>query len=182
MFTGAFAIFLAILLLAEDVLVLGFGREAAVGVTALIVVAFAQLFSSSVGPTPRMLAMTDNQNVAMVATAVASVVGVVVSFVLIGLAPTPEQKILGAAVGMASAIVTENAATLLAVRRRLGFWPYNLAWLKPLVAGLAAAAAAYFVGVLVPLPVLPTLAVSGAVFGLVYLALLFVLGLSATDK
>jgi O-antigen/teichoic acid export membrane protein len=181
-FTGAFAIFLAILLLAEDVLVLGFGREAAVGVTALIVVAFAQLFSSSVGPTPRMLAMTDNQNVAMVATAVASVVGVVVSFVLIGLAPTPEQKILGAAVGMASAIVTENAATLLAVRRRLGFWPYNLAWMKPLIAGLAAAALAFVVGLLLPLPALLKIAVVGGVFGVAYLALLLLLGLNDTDK
>jgi O-antigen/teichoic acid export membrane protein len=181
-FTGAFAIFLAILLLAEDVLVLGFGREAAVGVTALIVVAFAQLFSSSVGPTPRMLAMTDNQNVAMVATAVASVVGVVVSFVLIGLAPTPEQKILGAAVGMASAIVTENAATLLAVRRRLGFWPYNLAWMKPLIAGLAAAVLAFVVGLLLPLPALLKIAVVGGIFGLGYLALLLIFGLNDTDR
>jgi O-antigen/teichoic acid export membrane protein len=181
-FTGAFAIFLAILLLAEDVLVLGFGREAAVGVTALVVVAFAQLFSSSVGPTPRMLAMTDNQNVAMVATAVASVVGVVVSFVLIGLAPTPEQKILGAAVGMAAAIVTENAATLVAVRRRLGFWPYNLAWMKPLIAGLAAAALAFVVGLVMSLPALLKIAVVGGVFGVAYLALLFLLGLNDTDK
>jgi O-antigen/teichoic acid export membrane protein len=181
-FTGAFAIFLVILLLAEDVLVLGFGREAAVGVTALIVVAFAQLFSSSVGPTPRMLAMTDNQNVAMVATAVASVVGVVVSFVLIGLAPTPEQKILGAAVGMSSAILTENTATLLAVKRRLGFWPYNLAWMKPLAAGLAAAALAFVVGLLLPLPALLKIALVGGVFGVAYLVLLLLLGLNDTDR
>lgn len=181
-FTGAFAIFLVILLLAEDVLVLGFGREAAVGVTALIVVAFAQLFSSSVGPTPRMLAMTDNQNVAMVATAVASVVGVVVSFVLIGLAPTSEQKILGAGVGMASAILTENTATLLAVKRRLGFWPYNLAWMKPLAAGLAAAALAFVVGLLLPLPAFLKIAVVGGVFGAAYLVLLLLLGLNETDR
>ncbi len=181
-FTGGFAIFLVILLLAEDVLTLGFGVEAATGVTALIVVAFAQLFSSSVGPTPRMLAMTDNQNIAMIATAAASVVGVVVSVVLVGLAEGPEGQILGAAVGMASAIVTENASTLLAVKRRLGFWPYNLAWSKPLVAGLVSAALAYVAGLLLPLPILLTIAVVGAVFGLSYLALLLILGLSATDR
>jgi hypothetical protein len=118
----------------------------------------------------------------MVATAVASVVGVVVSFVLIGLAPTPEQKILGAAVGMAAAIVTENAATLVAVRRRLGFWPYNLAWMKPLIAGLAAAALAFVVGLVMSLPALLKIAVVGGVFGVAYLALLFLMGLNDTDK
>jgi O-antigen/teichoic acid export membrane protein len=181
-FTGAFALFMVILLLAEDVLVLGFGREAAIGVVALIVVAFAQLFSSSVGPTPRMLAMTDNQNIAMVATAAASLVGVAVSFALIGLAPTSEGKILGAAVGMASAIVTENAATLLAVKRRLGFWPYNVAWIKPLAAGLISAAVAYLAGLLLSLPAIFNIAVVGAVFGVGYLALLLVFGLNDTDR
>lgn len=97
---------------------------------------------------------------------------------LIYLSPTPEGKILGAAIGTATGIVVENTATLLAVRRRLGFWPYNLAWAKPLVAGLVAAALAYLVGLLLPLPVLLTLVAAGAVFGVVYLALLLLLGLS----
>jgi O-antigen/teichoic acid export membrane protein len=109
-------------------------------------------------------------------------VGVVVSFVLIGLAPTPEQKILGAAAGMSSAILTENTATLLAVKRRLGFWPYNLAWMKPLAAGLAAAALAFVVGLLLPLPALLTIAVVGGVFGVAYLVLLLLLGLNDTDR
>jgi O-antigen/teichoic acid export membrane protein len=180
-FTGAFAMFLLIVVLADEVLAV-FGPAYVAGVAALIIVAFAQLYSSSVGPTPRMLAMTENQNVVMVATAVAAVIGLSVSVILIWSASTSEGKILGAAIGMATGIVVENTATLLAVRRRLGFWPYNLAWLKPLVAGLAAAAAAYLVGVLVPLPVLPTLAVASAVLGLIYLALLFVFGLSTTDR
>ena len=180
-FTGAFAIFLLIVVLADDVLAV-FGPAYVAGNTALIIVAFAQLYSSSVGPTPRMLAMTENQNVVMVATAVAALIGLSGSIVLIWSASTSEGKILGAAIGMATGIVVENTATLLVVRRRLGFWPYNLAWLKPLAAGLLAAAAAYLVGALVPLPVLLTLAVSGAVFGVIYLALLFLLGLSTTDR
>jgi O-antigen/teichoic acid export membrane protein len=181
-FTGAFALFLVIVLLADDVLTLGFGRGAAIGVTALIIVAFAQLFSSSVGPTPRMLAMTDNQNIAMIATGAASLVGVAVSFAAIGLAPTSEGKILGAAIGMASAIVAENAATLLAVKRRLNFWPYNLAWLKPLGAGLISAGLAYLVGILLSLPSILNVAVVGAVFGVAYLILLYLFGLNETDK
>jgi O-antigen/teichoic acid export membrane protein len=180
-FTGAFAIFLLIVVLAREVLAV-FGQEYVSGVAALIIVALAQLYSSSVGPTPRMLAMTENQNVAMVATAVAALIGLAVSTTLIWIAPTTEHKILGAAVGMASGIVTENTATLLAVRLRLGFWPYNFAWIKPLAAGLVAATIAYLVGLFVPLPAILTIVVVGAVFGIAYLALLLLFGLNDTDR
>jgi O-antigen/teichoic acid export membrane protein len=180
-FTGGFGLFLLIVVLANEVLAV-FGERYVEGVAALVIVGFAQLYSSSVGPTPRMLAMTENQHVVMVATAVAAVVGLAVSILLIWTAPTPEGKILGAAIGMAAGIITENTATLLAVRRRLGFWPYNLAWIKPLAAGLISAALAYLVGLFVSLPVLPTIAAAGVVFGVAYLSLLYLFGLSATDK
>ena len=121
--------------------------------------------------------VSNPQNVAMVATAAAAITGVVVSFALV-----PGFEILGAALGMAAAIVTENTATLLAVRHRLGFWPYNWAWLKPLAAGLIAAAVAYFVNLLLPLPALLAIAAVGAVFGVGYLALLLLFGLNETDK
>jgi O-antigen/teichoic acid export membrane protein len=180
-FTGAFAIFLVIVLLSQEILAV-FGREYVSGVAALIIVALAQLFSSSVGPTPRMLAMTDNQNVVMVATAAAALTGLAVSVALIWAGPTPEQKILGAAIGMASGIITENAATLLAVRRRLGFWPYDPAWIKPLAAGLIAATAAYLLGLVLSLPAILAIAVVGGVFGVGYLALLLLFGLNETDR
>ncbi|ABG05601.1 polysaccharide biosynthesis protein [Rubrobacter xylanophilus DSM 9941] len=181
-FMGAFAIFMVILLLSHEILAL-FGGDFTAGWAALILVAFAQLYSSSVGPTPRMLAMTDNQNVVMFATATAALVGVAVSALLVGLASTPDAKILGAAVGMSSAIISENTLTLAAVRRRLGFWPYNAEWLKPLAAGVLAAGAAYLLGLVLPFSAaIPTIAVVGAAFGLVYLALLLLFGLSPTDR
>jgi O-antigen/teichoic acid export membrane protein len=125
-----------------------------------------------------MLAMTGNQNLAMVATAAAALVGVGVSFALV-----PGLGMLGAALGMASAIVTENTATMLGVRWRLGIWPYNWAWLKPIAAGLLAAAGAFLAGFVLPLPgVLATIAVVGAAFGAGYLALLLLFGLNDTDR
>jgi O-antigen/teichoic acid export membrane protein len=176
-FTGAFAIFLPILLLSREILAI-FGPAFTAGWTALIIVAAAQLYSSSVGPTPRMLAMTGNQNLAMVATAAAALLGVGVSLALV-----PNFGMRGAALGMAAAIVAENTGTMLGVRWRLGFWPYNWAWLKPLAAGLLAAAAAYLAGMVLPLPgFLATIAVVGAVFGVGYLALLLLFGLSDTDR
>jgi len=104
-------------------------------------------------------------------------VGVAVSFALV-----PSLSILGAALGMSAAIITENTGTMLAVKRRLGFWPYNWTWLKPLAAGLAAAAAAFLVKLVLPLPVIPTVLVVGAIFGLGYLVLLLLFGLNDTDR
>ncbi len=177
-FTGAFALFLVIVVFAPQVMAV-FGERFRQGVVALIIVAVAQLYSSSVGPAPRMLAMTGNQNFAMIATSVAAVTGVVVSLILI-----PRYEILGAAIGMATAIITENTGTMAAVKWRLGFWPFNLAWLKPLAAGAIAAGVTYGITLLVTLPggPIPNVMVFGSLLGVLFLALLFLFGLSDTDK
>ena len=177
-FTGAFVLFLVIVVFAPQVMSV-FGASFGQGVTALVIVAVAQLYSSSVGPAPRMLAMTGNQNFAMIATSVAAVTGVVVSLILI-----PRYEILGAAIGMATAIITENTGTMVAVKWRLGFWPFNLAWLKPLAAGAIAAGATYLVSALATLPggPIPNVMVFGGFLGVLFLALLFLFGLSDTDK
>jgi O-antigen/teichoic acid export membrane protein len=177
-FTGAFALFLVIVVFAPQVMSV-FGERFSEGVIALIIVAIAQLYSSSVGPAPRMLAMTGNQNFAMIAASAAAVTGVVVSLILI-----PRYEILGAAIGMATAITTENTGTMAAVKWRLGFWPFNLAWLKPLAAGAIAATATYLVTLFVTLPggPIPNVMVFGGFLGVLFLGLLFLFGLSETDK
>jgi O-antigen/teichoic acid export membrane protein len=164
-----------------------FGPAFGAGVTALIIVAVAQLYSSSVGPAPRMLAMTDNQNYAMIATSVAAVTGVIVSLILI-----PRYEVLGAAIGMATAIIVENTGTMSAVKWRLGYWPVNLMWLKPLTAGAVSGTVTYLLKVtlpldamfgFLPLPVsVPTIMVLGGFLGLLFFGLLWLLGFSETDK
>jgi O-antigen/teichoic acid export membrane protein len=177
-FTGAFAIFLLIVLLTGEILTVFGGSEYAAGATALVIVAFAQLFSTSVGPANRMLAMTDNQTVLMVITTIGALTGVAVCFALI-----PAFGMIGAAIGAAAAILTENTSTLVFVRRRLGYWPYNLVFWKPFAAGLLAAALAYAVKVLLPLPgLLFTVGAVTAVFGVSFLALLLLFGLNETDR
>jgi uncharacterized RDD family membrane protein YckC len=85
---------------------------------------------------------------------------------------------------MATAIITENTGTMGAVKWRLGFWPFNLAWLKPLAAGAIAAGATYAITALVTLPggPIPNVMVFGGFLGVLFLALLFLFGLSDTDK
>lgn len=177
-FTGAFVLFLVIVVFSPQVMAV-FGEGFREGVVALIIVAVAQLYSSSVGPAPRMLAMTGNQNYAMIATTIAAATGVVVSLVLV-----PRYGLIGAAVGMGTAIVTENTGTMAAVKWRLGFWPFNLAWLKPLAAGAIAAAATFAITAFVTLPggPIPNIMVFGGFLGVLFLGLLFLFGLSETDR
>lgn len=185
-FTGAFALFMVVVLLAEEAL-RAFGGEAFVaGWRALIICSGAQLFSTVVGPSPRMLAMTGNQNVVMTASIIGAVTGIIATVAL-----SPVFGIVGAAIGVSAAITTENAISLTMVRRRFGFWPFTPQYLKPLAAGVIGAGVAYaaklgisslgmlpggFIGVAL------TIVVTGTVFGISYVVLLLLFGLSATDR
>jgi O-antigen/teichoic acid export membrane protein len=185
-FTGALALFLVLVVFAPEVMGI-FGEAFGAGVTALVIVAVAQLFSSSIGPAPRMLAMTGNQNYAMLATSVSAITGVTVSFILI-----PRFEVMGAAIGMATAIIVENTGTMSAVKWRLGYWPFNLLWLKPLTAGVVAGVVTYLLKTtlpldaifgFLPLPVsIPTIMVVGGFMGVLFFGLLWLFGFSETDK
>src|SRR3712207_9548978 len=109
----------------------------------------------------------------MIATAIAAATGVVVSLVLV-----PRFGLIGAAIGMGTAIVTENTGTMAAVKWRLGFWPFNLAWLKPLAAGAIAAGATKAINGLVTLPggPIPKIMIFGSLLGVGFLRPLFLLG------
>jgi O-antigen/teichoic acid export membrane protein len=185
-FTGAFVLFLVIVVFGPEVMGI-FGEAFGAGVTALVIVAVAQLYSSSVGPAPRMLAMTDNQNFAMIATSVAAITGVIVSFILI-----PRFEVLGAAIGMATAIIVENTGTMSAVKWRLGYWPVNVMWLKPLTAGAISGTVTYLLKVTLPLDAMfgflpvpvsvPTIMLLGGFLGVLFFGLLWLFGFSETDK
>jgi O-antigen/teichoic acid export membrane protein len=163
-FTGAFALFLALVVFAPEVMGI-FGEAFGAGVTALIIVAVAQLFSSSIGPAPRMLA----------------------SLVLI-----PRFDVMGAAIGMATAIIVENTGTMSAVKWRLGYWPVNAMWLKPLTAGAVAGGVTYLLKVSLPLEAIfgflpvpvswPTIMLLGGFLGVLYFGLLWLFGFSDTDR
>ncbi|MDQ3508134.1 MAG: oligosaccharide flippase family protein [Actinomycetota bacterium] len=177
-FTGAFALFLVIVLLAGEILTVFGGEEFRAGLTALVIVAAAQLYSASVGPANRMLAMTGNHNILMLATVTGALTGVAVCFALI-----PSFGLVGAGFGAAAAILTENTLTLIFVKRRVGFWPYSFSFWKPLVAGIVGAGLAYSAKLALPsIGLIFTVGMVGAVFGVAFLALLLAFGLTATDR
>jgi len=134
-FTGSLAVFLLTALLSKDVLAV-FGPEFVVGWPVVIVVSLGQLFSASVGVTGKILMMTGNERRAMWSRVIATAITLAA-----GLALVPSYGLLGAATAAAAGLIAVNALTLFAVSRLLGFWPYNLLYLKPLSAGLLAAGA-----------------------------------------
>jgi O-antigen/teichoic acid export membrane protein len=176
-FTGAFAIFLVVALLSRDLLAV-FGPRYVDAWPVVALVAAAQCFSASVGPTGRMLAMTGNQRVVMGATLAATAVGLVLCVALV-----PRFGIVGAGVGAAASVVLVNVVTLTTVRRRLGYVPFNRAYLKPLLAGLLASGTILALNLVLPLPAgILTLLVLGPLFGLLFTGALLLFGLSASDK
>ena len=177
-FTGALVFFLMTALLAQDIMAV-FGPQFVYGWPVILIVAAAQLFSSSVGPAARVLAMTGNQRIVVLAT-----LGSVVAAVALNLALVPVSGIFGAAVATAAALVLVNAVTLYFVRRSLGFWPYSARYAKPAVAGLLAVVMLYVVRLV--LPPVPSGALALVVFAplflTIFVALLVTLGLSASDR
>jgi len=66
-----------------------------------------------------------------------STVGSTLAAVALDLMLVPHYSVASAT---AAAFVLANGSSLHFVRRRLGFWPYGRRYVKPLLAGLAAAA------------------------------------------
>ncbi len=177
-FTGGLVIFLISAALGRDILAV-LGPKFVSGWTVLVVISAAQLFNSSVGPTQRMLAMTRHQKILMMSTVGSAILGVITSFAL-----TPTFGALGAAVATGSAIVIGNAAMLLAVRKKLGFWPYDGRYAKPAVAGVLATAVVLLLQMTVPFlssGVLALLVLTG-LFLVVFVLLLLLMGLDASDR
>ncbi|MDQ3863737.1 MAG: polysaccharide biosynthesis C-terminal domain-containing protein, partial [Actinomycetota bacterium] len=117
---------------ARDIM-LFFGKEFARGWPVMVVICAPQLFNSSVGPTSRLLAMTGHQNAVMVSTVGGAAVA-------LNLLLVPAYGVAGAAAATAAALVLANGSSLIFVYHRLGFWPYDRRYARPLLAGLLAAA------------------------------------------
>jgi O-antigen/teichoic acid export membrane protein len=175
-FAGALAFFLLTALLAREIMAV-FGDEFVWGWPVIIVVAAAQLFSSSVGPTARVLAMTGHQRIVMVATLGSTAAAAVLNLLLV-----PAFGIFGAAVATAAAVVLVNVVTVLFVHQLLGFWPFSAYYARPIVAGLLAAAFVYLVGLVLPASGATALLVFAPLFLAVFIALLVALGLSPSDR
>lgn len=176
-FTGGFAIFLITVLLAGDIMAV-FGPEFVSGWSVMIVIAGGWLYSSSTGPSGRLLEMTGYQRIVML-----TLLGSTASTLVLAIALVPRYGIMGAGVAVATGLIMSNTVILFFVKRRLGLWPYSRRHLKPFTAGLLAAVGTYLVKLALPLSTgIPTLLVIAPLFAACFVVLILALGLSPSDR
>ncbi len=162
-----------LIVFSKDVLSL-FGQAFEGGSVALTILAIGQLVNSATGGTNSVLLMTGESRRVATNTIAYGVSLIGLTAVLI-----PLWGMTGAAVAAASSLVLVNAVRVLQVRRLQGVWPWTLATLKPVAAGLIAGLFFVLVKPYLALAYFPALALCGC---LVYVASLAILKFESDDE
>ena len=109
-----------------------FGPAYVRGYVPLVVYLGGVLVGSAVGATGWLLMMTDHQYARMVLDWLLAAINVTLTYVFV-----VEFGLPGAALGTSVAIVVQNLAQAVVLRRFEGLWPFDVTFLKPLSAGVA---------------------------------------------
>lgn len=170
------SLLVAVLIAAFRVELLGlFGPEFTAGTAVLVVMLVGQLCNAATGPSGYLLMMTDHQYVVMANEWLFGVANVVLTVVFIQL-----FGLVGAALASAGVLAVRNLTKLAEVWYFEGMTPYNRAFLKPLVAGVAVAVGLTLAqGVVISGPVGVAVGVGAAT--IVYAGTLWVLGIERVD-
>lgn len=155
-----------------------FGKSFADGVPALILMGLVNFVNVATGMCGTILDMTGHTRMKLVNSIVRVTVGIMANFLLI-----PRWGITGAAMAALIHEVIANALPLVQVWILYRILPYSWAFLKPLTAGIAAAAAAFLVRVWLPVSnqLIPTLLQILLIVG-VYALAIQLLGLSLEER
>ncbi len=152
-----------------------FGLDFGAGWLALVSLSVACLMNAGAGSSGFILVMSGRQNIELLNDFVMVSLNVVLNFWLIRL-----YGITGAAIATGGSIAVINIMRLLEIRLFMKMQPYNRKYIKPLLAGLLAIAIPLFIAsdpgtgfVWI---------IYSAAMGLVYGALLYLLGLEAEDR
>lgn len=152
-----------------------FGEEYAAGETVLLMFVVGQLFNCIGGANGYLLMMTNHQYVLVVNQWSFAVLNVVLNYIFI-----LEYGFIGAAIATAGILAALNLVKTLELWYLEGLIPYSLSFIKPLSAGVVAAAAMYTTGFFIEN--LWLLLVGGVIGGGSYVTTLFILGLEEEDK
>lgn len=177
-FTFNLPIFLTIMLFAKNLLLI-FGRDFTAGMAGLVILAAGTLFNASMGNSSVLLAMSGHTRIFFYNSLVYLAVTLLLDFTLI-----PQWHLLGAAIAGAVTLLLINLLRLVQVYLYVEkILPFNRTFLKPLLAGLVAAALVFvarrFVFTASPLAQLLAL---GALLWVIYGAVVFLLKLSYEEQ
>jgi O-antigen/teichoic acid export membrane protein len=175
LFTLALPVFLVEVLFAPEIMSV-FGKDFSDGSVALVVLAIGQLVNVGTGTAAGLQAMAGYAKLTLMNSVFFLALSIVLDLLLI-----PWLGLLGAAIASSTAVVTVNLLRLWQIRKNLGLVPYDRRFLRPLVAALPAAAAAWFL----PLPelgVMADLLIRTSLLSVVYVVALLVQGLEPIDR
>lgn len=170
-------VFLVLVLAPETVLGALFDDRYLSGTRSLFFLAFGQMANVATGAVGYLLILGGRQRAWLAASSAALALNVILNVVLI-----PRFGLVGAAVATAVSLTSLFSVGLFLVRRRLGFWPYDRRYYKVLLS-LAAAVPVVLAAVRwSPLDGVANLAVLFLSSGLVFVAVLAIIGLDEEEK
>jgi O-antigen/teichoic acid export membrane protein len=170
-FTLSLPVFCVYMLFAGGILSV-FGVEFARGARALNILAVGQIVNAVVGPIGFVLTMTGRQKLNLVNSIVLAVSNVVLNLILI-----PKYGMAGAALATTISLAGINVLRLIEVKSLYGFTPFRGDIKKPLAAGAITSAGFYFLSRHLAWTGVPRTVVLCIAFLIVYLVLLYSLGL-----
>jgi O-antigen/teichoic acid export membrane protein len=153
-----------------------FGEAFERGAPALAILSIGQLINVGTGITSNLQAMAGYAKITLFNSLLFLSLSVVLDLILI-----PPFGLVGAAVANSTAVVAVNILRIVQIKRRLHLVPYDRSFWRPVAACVPASLIAFFV----PLPSLqagPEVLLRGAILGVVYFGILWVLGIEQIDK
>jgi O-antigen/teichoic acid export membrane protein len=169
--------FLLVCAAPQGILGLLYGLHYQRGAWPLLIMCLGLMSDAVVGAASPILIFSGSQRLAGLISTGALISAIALNYILVA-----RLGLIGGAISTALAEGGMLCGLLLAVKARLGIWPYDSRWLKGIAAAGCAAAALgllrYWMGPSAPFAVISNMVVAGGVFGLV----LLLLGLDPEDK
>jgi len=154
-----------------------FGPEYKLAAFPLMFLAIAYLTSAGTGNTGALLKMVDRQNVEVINTIGTALLNIVLNILLI-----PIYGIMGAAIATGVSIMVIQLVKLIEVKIFLGFTPYELNFLKPILASLVSGSVILVIKNFIDISSLKFTVLFIAIFILCYILLLVLFGIEKEER
>jgi O-antigen/teichoic acid export membrane protein len=170
-------IFLVILLAPGALMQVVFGSDYRSDTLPLIILAAGQLVNVATGAVGYLLIMTGRQNRWLIFSGVMVIASIVLSVALI-----PSRGLVGAALASSISVVLVFSMGLLDVYRSLKIWPYDIRFIKGIVAFTVAGGAGWWISTLDISGAFALLVAVGSTTAAVFMIVLFILGFDDEDR
>lgn len=168
-------IFLWVTIFSERILVI-FGPEFVAAKWVLVFLAIGQFINAAVGPNGLMLSMSGHQKWEMFNGIAVACLNIVLNILLI-----PQLGAVGSAIASAIALSVVNIVKTIEVWYVMNMIPYNVKFIKPIIAGIVGAFGLYLLKNIIRPNLLTTFG-AGIVGSIMVIGTVFLLGLENDDK